>query len=530
MQANDPRKASHGVPGVQPPPPLEFCGHRRSESHRVMLSQPLRANLAGSEIAVRTPAAPVITAADCAPVVWSAHGKRGSTLSRGGSSEGLRRSCLVQEATVKKVLIIVGSIVGGLAVLVALIIGVVVWSTGGAVEATDQFLALIAQDKIDEAYQSTATGFRSQQDAASFGATVKSIGLTRYASASWANRQIQNDRATLEGSVTTADGGTIPLTIELVSEGDAWKVLSLTAPMAGAAIADGGNRKPAVPDDDAVRQLVNQTMRSFAQSLERNDFAPFYATISERWKGQVTGDGLSRAFQPLVDQKTTFGNIQTLDPTFGTPPALDQDGLLKASGAYATEPHRARFELTYIYEAPAWKLFGIRVVPESAGAPSAEQASPAAPSGTTAPAGNAYAVVENAELTGRLGRVIVVFPEGSSASSTRIVIRPEGGTENSASNYGGITADLLPGKYDVIISGVVIPGAEVRSRHDTKFAVGVLRVSAGDSTRIQIFRGQESVASGYGKGQYGLPAGSYEVEISGKREPITITAGAITDF
>lgn len=429
----------------------------------------------------------------------------------------------------KKFFIIVGSIIGGLAILAAVIVALVFWFTGGAVDASEKFLALLAQDRIEDAYQSTATGFRSQQDAASFAATVKAIGLTRYASASWANRRIENNRATLEGSVTTTDGGTIPLTIELVSEDDEWKVLGLTTPMAGAAIADGEKRKPAAPDDQTVRQLVNQTMRSFSQAIERNDFGPFYATISDRWKGQITGEGMSRVFQPLIEQKINFGNMQNTDPTFAAPPAIDQDGLLVASGVYATEPHRARFELSYIYEAPAWKLFGIRVVPESASAPAAtstEEASAAPP----ATAGDAYAVVENPELTGRLGRVVVAFPEGSSPSSTRIVIRPEGGPDTSASNYGGITADLLPGKYDVEISGVVIPGAEVRSRHDTKIAVGVLRVSAGSSTRIQIFRGGQAVASGYGKGQFGLPAGSYEVEISGKREPITIAAGGITDF
>lgn len=430
----------------------------------------------------------------------------------------------------KKVLIIGGSIIAGLAVMAGIIVTLVFWLTGGAAEASEKFLALVAQEKFEEAYQSTATGFRSQQDAAGFAATVKQIGLTRYASASWSNRHIENNRATLEGSVTTTDGGTIPLTIELVSENDEWKVLGLTAPTAGAAIADRAGRKPAAPDDDAVRQLVNQTMRSFAQALERNEFDPFYATISDRWKGQITSAALSRVFQPMVDQKTNFGNIQNVEPTFAGRPTIDGDGLLVASGSYATEPHRAKFELTYIYEAPTWKLFGIHVVPEGTDAAPTTEAAAATPAEATAPGADAYAVVENAELSGRLGRVVVAFPQGSSASSTRIEIRPEGGKDNSASDYGGITADLLPGKYDVIISSVVIPGAEVRSRHDTTIAVGVLRVSAGSSTRIQIFKGQQAVASGYGKTQFGLPAGAYEVEISGKREPITIPAGGIIDF
>lgn len=158
----------------------------------------------------------------------------------------------------KKGFIIVVAVLGGLAVLGGAIIGLVFWFTGGAVEASEEFLALIAKERIEEAYQSTAAGFRSQQDAATFAVTVKEIGLTRYQSASWTNRQIQNDRATLEGSVTTVDGGTIPLTIALVSEGDEWRVLSLTAPMAGAAIARAAKgTAPVAPDDNVVRQLVN---------------------------------------------------------------------------------------------------------------------------------------------------------------------------------------------------------------------------------------------------------------------------------
>jgi hypothetical protein len=93
----------------------------------------------------------------------------------------------------KKVLIGLAVLVGGVAILGGAIIGLVFWLSGGAVEASDEFLALIGQEKIEEAYQSTATAFRSQQDAATFSATVRGIGLTRYQSASWTNRQISRE-------------------------------------------------------------------------------------------------------------------------------------------------------------------------------------------------------------------------------------------------------------------------------------------------------------------------------------------------
>lgn len=329
----------------------------------------------------------------------------------------------------RKVVIIAVSVLGGLAVLAAVIVGLVFWFTGGAVDAADNFLALIGQQRIEEAYQSTAAGLRAQQDAASFAGAVKTIGLTRYQSASWSNREIQNNRATLEGSVTTTDGGTIPLTVTLVGEGDDWKVIGLSSPMAGAAIArTAAESSPAAPAAPA------------AAPAERADTAP------------------------------------------ATSPAADAAAAEKAPAAVSGE------------------------------------------------GGAAYTIVENPDLTGRLGRIIVTFPQGSSPSSTRVEVHAEGAKETNASNYGGLAADLFPGKYDVVISGVVVQGVEVRSRSDSNVAVGVLRVSAGSSTRIEVFKGQQEVASGYGKAQFGLPAGAYEVQISGKREPITIAPGAAVDF
>ena len=325
----------------------------------------------------------------------------------------------------KKVLIIVAAVVAGGAVLAAVIVGSVFWVTGGAVDAGERFLALLAEDQIKEAYDSTAAGFRTQQSESAFAAAVREIGLTRYRSASWLNRQVQNNQATLEGSVTTSEGGTIPLTMTLVSEGDEWKVLGLTTPLAGAAI----NRAEGRPAAEAL------------SAKPENSSAPPSMPVSEEAKN-------------------------------------------------ADKP----------------------------------------PTAAVSDQGGPYAVAENSSLTGRLGRIVVTFPQGTNASSTRVQIRPAGGSEASGSGYGDTTIDLLPGQYDVEISNVVIPAVEVRSRSDSTIAVGVLRVSAGSSTRIQVFKGQAAVASGYGNTQFGLPAGAYEVEVSGKRESITIPPGGAVDF
>ncbi len=81
-----------------------------------------------------------------------------------------------------------------------------------------------------------------------------------------------------------------------------------------------------------------------------------------------------------------------------------------------------------------------------------------------------------------------------------------------------------------MISKVRLEGVEVRSRHDTRVKVGVLRVNAGSSTRTRVLRDGVEVRADYGNAQFGLPVGDYEVEVAGGRERVTIPDGAIVDF
>ena len=92
-------------------------------------------------------------------------------------------------------------------------------------------------------------------------------------------------------------------------------------------------------------------------------------------------------------------------------------------------------------------------------------------------------------------------------SGARIEIRPAGGKDSAASDYGGITADLLPGAYDVTISGVTIPGVEVRSRSDSKIAVGALRVSAGASRGYRYSKASRLQRLTTGRRSSGFPQG-----------------------
>ena len=159
---------------------------------------------------------------------------------------------------------------------------------------------------------------------------------------------------------------------------------------------------------------------------------------------------------------------------------------------------------------------------------SVSPAAAAPPTGRTTGIEPCCAVVANSALR-RLGRVVVAYPEEVAA---RIDVFRAGETRALATAYGDATFDLLPGTYDVAISGKRVVGVTVRSGNDTQIKVGVLRVTASDGTRVDLVNPADGkgVTSGYGTDVYGLPIGEVGVQIAGQTETVVIAAGQVTEF
>jgi hypothetical protein len=134
----------------------------------------------------------------------------------------------------------------------------------------------------------------------------------------------------------------------------------------------------------------------------------------------------------------------------------------------------------------------------------------------------------NPALKGRMGRIVVAFPNDAVPKATRVAVLKD--TKEVQAGYGSQTWDLLPGSYDVVISGKQVSNVTVQSGHDTNIKVGVLHVSAGAQTRSEVLDSGKVLAGGYGEHLVGLPAGSFEVRVSGQAETVTISEGQITDF
>ncbi len=139
-------------------------------------------------------------------------------------------------------------------------------------------------------------------------------------------------------------------------------------------------------------------------------------------------------------------------------------------------------------------------------------------------------VVANPAMKGRLGRLLVAFPEGANAEGTYTSVYKE--QDKIADFKGNNTVELLPGAYAVTISGKRVEGVTIRSGHDTKVRVGMLRVAAGKDTYVKLLNADKTLKLADGKGNFelGLPIGAVNVSIAGQAESVTIEEGKITDF
>ncbi len=141
-------------------------------------------------------------------------------------------------------------------------------------------------------------------------------------------------------------------------------------------------------------------------------------------------------------------------------------------------------------------------------------------------------VVVNAALTGRLGRLVVAFPDGGNPSATRIAVYNAVGNRRLREARGALALDLLPGTYRVVISGKPVTGVTVQAGHDTRVRVGMIRVTAGSDARVVVMDVNDKTRFAEHRGSYvvGLPVGIVHLRINGQSEAVMIQDNKIAEF
>lgn len=151
---------------------------------------------------------------------------------------------------------------------------------------------------------------------------------------------------------------------------------------------------------------------------------------------------------------------------------------------------------------------------------------------SAAKAGRKFTLRPSLEKRGRTGRIVVSYPQGSVPGNTHFEVHRSAEKTRLESGYGGTNLDLLPGSYDVKVSGKRVEGVTVLAGQDTVIHMGVLKVSLGGNTFFEILDDDKKTKlhSGYGSQLVGFPEGTYYMRVSGQLEAVKIEKDKVTEF
>jgi len=143
---------------------------------------------------------------------------------------------------IMKVAKVIGGGCLGLIVLFGLIMGVVFYATSGITDTADDFFAAVRDGDYEAAQGYTTQRLQEQTSTDDLREFVEDKGLTNVVDTSWSNRSIKNNTGELTGTAETGSGGTIPMTILFVSEGDEWRIDGFDVQSSGLSV--GPSRRP----------------------------------------------------------------------------------------------------------------------------------------------------------------------------------------------------------------------------------------------------------------------------------------------
>lgn len=254
----------------------------------------------------------------------------------------------------KKILMVLGGVI----VFAVLIVAGVFYFTADMTKTADKFFSLAAQDKWDEASKCLSKDFLSSTTMDQLKDYLAQGDFKNYKDSSWGSRKVSRGIGEIEGKINTHDGGAIPLEITFIKEEDGWKIQHIQKTDAGVAAS---SKTKEIPTEAQLVNLAKVSMSDFIAAVNAADFSPFYKNISKLWQAQTDPGKLNEAFDSFIKAKFDWPNLEKTEPLFDEKPEIDDVGRLVLKGYFPTKSYIIYFKLSYIYEHPEWKLFGINV-------------------------------------------------------------------------------------------------------------------------------------------------------------------------
>ncbi len=246
-------------------------------------------------------------------------------------------------------------IIAGLAVFFVLAFTVVIYLTADMVEAVDEFFVAASQGDEDGAYNLLAQEFQAGTSKEELMVFLNSLQIQDLDVIEWGERSISGGQGSIAGTLKLKGGGSVPLTVDMVSEDDGWRIYTISKAPSG--IQDVPMAYEMPPEEEVVR-LVNQSTIAFAESVQADSMEQFLGHISALWQSQTNAAELDEIFGAFFELESDFRILANYPPVFHKAPEIDERGVLVVRGHYPTTPDKFYFRQSYIYEGVGWKLFG----------------------------------------------------------------------------------------------------------------------------------------------------------------------------
>ena len=117
--------------------------------------------------------------------------------------------------------------------------------------------------------------------------------------------------------------------------------------------------KVTIPTDDQLATLIISTLIALNQANFTGNYSVIRELGSPNFQAANSSGRLSEIFADLRGRRFDFSPIILLQPKLLREPAIDNRGMLRLTGFFATEPERLNFDLLYEPVGGRWLLFGI---------------------------------------------------------------------------------------------------------------------------------------------------------------------------
>lgn len=250
----------------------------------------------------------------------------------------------------------------GIIIVIVVIIVAIFSFTSGMTKTADGFFAAVRKGDMEQAYNYTSPDFKAGTSKAELASFLHTNALDKVTGTSWGSRSFNGRTGKLEGSLTIATGGVIPIKIDLTKDTDGWKIFAIREAAAG---LQSGDTTQQLPSEQEQIALVQQSMSMFTDGVAAGSMAELHNHISRMWAGQISVEDMDRGFASLYPYGSAFQVLKTMTPIFDEPAQISDQGVMAIKGHYATSPERMNFAVKYIFEGTGWKLFGLSVKTEA---------------------------------------------------------------------------------------------------------------------------------------------------------------------